>query len=318
MKKFDEIKREPLLQEAAFKDSLSFWKEFYFERQAESFLSIERPDYVNVEGLSWSWCFGSLQLLVGLYSGGEAIDSLRPYAEHMFSQFQRHKQAYPDFSLKLWESDAYQFALWLLSLAVLLNMPGRIEQVAGYISDNAEDGQDLLLRQLFARVGIALAGNDLINKRPYAELLNAINAQGDEQQQALRSYLKQWYRGMRNCYWHDRHRRRSDAGFFGYWAFEAGMVTVLWDVDDAPYRNLPYYPKDLVDYARERQVIQTFPRSLQTATYSDAIAKSGELCPRTGVWVCDDWVVGPQTFMQGVEMPADEGRILTWRLVKGL
>ena len=318
MKNFDEIKREPLLQEEAFKDSLSFWKEFYFDRQADAFLAVERPDYVNVEGISWSWCFGSLQLLVGLYSSGEAIGSLRPYAEHAFSQFQRHKQAYPDFSLKLWEPDAYQFALWLLSFAVLFNVPGRIGQVAGYLSDQSVDGQDLLIRQLFSRVGVTLPGNALIHEKPYAELLNGTNSQGDAQQQALRSYLKQWYRGMRNCYWHDRHKRRSDAGFFGYWAFEAGMVTVLWGVDDTPYRDLPYYPKDLVDYARQCQVVQNFPRSLDAATYSDAIAKSGEVCPRTGVWVSDDWYVGPQTFMQGVEMPTDAGRILTWRLVKAL
>ncbi|MNC33769.1 hypothetical protein D3C75_821770 [compost metagenome] len=134
----------------------------------------------------------------------------------------------------------------------------------------------------------------------------------------MRSYLKQWYRGMRNCYWHDRHKARSDAGFFGYWAFEAGLVTVLWGVDDAPYRDLPFYPKDLVDDARKRQVIKSFPEHLQSAPYSDALAKSGEICPRTGVWVCDEWAVGPQTFMQGVEMPSENGRSVVWRLVKGL
>jgi len=317
MSEFDRIKREPFLQETAYLDSVSFWKENYVERQAESFLKIERPEYVNVKMLSWRWCFQSMHLLIALYSGGEPVKSLDFYVEHLFSQFQRHKQAYPSFSLKLWEPDAYQFTLWLLSFAVLFNKPGRIKQIASYLSEDPDDGEDILLRQLFSRVGVTIPGSTLIHERPYNEMLNAIKAENDEQQQALRSYLKQWYRGMRNCYWYDRHKARSDAGFFGYWAFEAGLVTVLWDVDDTPYRDLPYYPKDLVGYARECNVLQVFPRSLQV-TYSDAIAKSGEVCPRTGVWVCDDWVVGPQTFMQGVEMPADEGRILTWRLVKGL
>lgn len=317
MSEFDRIKREPFLQETAYLDSVSFWKENYVERQAESFLKIERPEYVNVKMLSWRWCFQSMHLLIALYSGGEPVKSLDFYVEHLFSQFQRHKQAYPSFSLKLWEPDAYQYTLWLLSFAVLFNKPGRIKQIASYLSEDPDDGEDILLRQLFSRVGVTIPGSTLIHERPYNEMLNAIKAENDEQQQALRSYLKQWYRGMRNCYWYDRHKARSDAGFFGYWAFEAGLVTVLWDVDDTPYRDLPYYPKDLVGYARECNVLQVFPRSLQV-TYSDAIAKSGEVCPRTGVWVCDDWVVGPQTFMQGVEMPADEGRILTWRLVKGL
>ncbi len=317
MNQFDRVKREPLLKEAAYLGSVQFWKEYYVELQAEPFLKIERPEYVNVEMLSWSWCYETTELLIALYSGGEPVESLEFYVDHLFSQFQRHKQAYPNFCLKLWEPDAYQFTLWLLSFAVLFNKPGRIKQIESYLSEDPDDGEDILLRQLFSRVGVTIPGNMLIHERPYNEMLNAINAENDEQQQALRSYLKQWYRGMRNCYWHDRHKARSDAGFFGYWAFEAGLVTVLWDVDDTPYRDLPYYHKDLVDYARDRNVLQTFPRSVQVA-HSDAIVKSGEVCPRTGEWVCDDWVVGPQIFMQGVEMPADEGRILTWRLVKGL
>lgn len=315
---FDRVKREPLLQEKFYVDDVSYLKEKYFERSAEEFLAKSWPDFVNVEGLSWGWCYQSLELLIELYSGGEPLASLRPYAEHVFSQFQRHKQAYPSFSLKLWEPDAYQFALWLLSLAVMLNMPGRIKQIADYLSEVPDDGEDILLRQLFSRVGVTIPGSTLIHERPYHELLNALNAEKDEQQQAVRSYLKQWYRGMRNCYWHDRHKARSDAGFFGYWAFEAGLVTVLWGIDDAPYRDLPFYPKDLVDDARKRQVIKSFPEDLQSAPYSDALAKSGEICPRTGVWVCDEWAIGPQTFMQGVEMPSENGRSLVWRLVKGL
>lgn len=315
---FDRVKREPFLQEAAYLDSVSFWKENYVERQAESFLEIERPEYVNVKMLSWRWCFQSMELLIALYSGGEPIEALEFYADHMFFQFQRHKQAYPSFSLKLWEPDAYQYTLWLLSFAVLFNKPGRIRQIAGFLSEDPDDGEDILLRQLFSRVGVTIPGSTLIHERPYHELLNAVTTEKDEQQQAVRSYLKQWYRGMRNCYWHDRHKARSDAGFFGYWAFEAGLVTVLWGVDDTPYRDLPFYPKDLVDDARKRQVIKSFPEQLQSAPYSDALARSGEICPRTGVWVCDEWAVGPQTFMQGVEMPSENGRSLVWRLVKGL
>ncbi|MFG0820701.1 PoNi-like cognate immunity protein [Pseudomonas sp. GLN_3] len=318
MTDFDRVKREPFLEEAAYLDSVSFWKENYVERQAESFLEIERPEYVNVEMLSWRWCFQSMELLIALYSGGKPVESLDFYVDHMFSQFQRHKQAYPSFSLKLWEPDAYQFTLWLLSFAVLFNKPGRITQIVSYLSKDPDDGEDILLRQLFSRVGVTIPGSTLIHERPYHELLNALNTEKDEQQQSMRSYLKQWYRGMRNCYWHDRHKARSDAGFFGYWAFEAGLVTVLWGVDDAPYRDLPFYPKDLVDDARKRQVIKSFPEHLQSAPYSDALAKSGEICPRTGVWVCDEWAVGPQTFMQGVEMPSENGRSVVWRLVKGL
>lgn len=253
---FDQVKREPLLQERFYLDDVSYLKEKYFERSADEYLARSWPDYVNVEGISWGWCYQSLELLIELYSGGEPLDFLQAYAEHVFSQFHRHKQSFPDFSLKLWEPDAYQFVLWLLSFAVLFGKPGRIGQVLAWISDSPNEGQDLLLRQLFARTGISFSGCTLIHERPYNELLKAVSSEGDEQQQALRAYLKQWYKGMRNCYWYNRHKERSDSGFFGYWAFEAGMVTVLWGVDDSPYRDLPYYPKDLVDDARERQIVR--------------------------------------------------------------
>lgn len=129
MCRFDKCKREPLLQEAAYLDSISFWKKYYVKLEAEPYLKIERPEYVNIEMLSWSWCYESMALLVAFYSGGDPIKSLEFYAQHMFNQFQRHRRSYPDYSLKLWEPDAYQFALWLLSIAVLLDMPERIEQM---------------------------------------------------------------------------------------------------------------------------------------------------------------------------------------------
>jgi hypothetical protein len=43
----------------------------------------------------------------------------------------------------------------------------------------------------------------------------------------------------------DKHLKRP-----GYWSWEAAAVTVISRIDDSSYRDKPYYPKDLVDYAR--------------------------------------------------------------------
>lgn len=305
------------MQENPYREAIEFTQKNYIDTSIEQIIAEKERDHTHEKRLSWAWTTEALELLIQRYSGGEPLDALVPYAEHAFAQFERHKLTYPEFALKPWEPDAYQYILWLLSLAVLFNMPRHIEQIASYISADPEDGQDALLRRLFERVGITLPGDKLIHEHPYSELLNALSACGDEQQQALRAYLKQWYRGMRDCYWHDRHKRNIEA-FFGYWAFEAGMVTLLWEVDDAPYRDLPYYPRDLVDDARDRQVMRSFPAGQRIETYSGLRANSGEPCPCTGVWICDDWAVGPQTFMQGLTLPTDNGRMVTWRLVKGI
>jgi len=47
-------------------------------------------------------------------------------------------------------------------------------------------------------------------------------------------------------------------------------------------------------------------------------AKSGQPCPYPGVWSCEDWPSGEQTFMHGVPLPEVEGRTVTWRLLKAL
>jgi len=46
-------------------------------------------------------------------------------------------------------------------------------------------------------------------------------------------------------------------------------------------------------------------------------ATSGQPCPYPGVWSCEDWPTGEQTFMHGVPLPQVEGRDVTWKLVQG-
>ncbi|MDD0977003.1 PoNi-like cognate immunity protein [Pseudomonas fontis] len=252
-------RREPLLDENAYLDSIMFKKEFYFDRELQSALDKEPSNEIHRQRRSWQWASQALELLIQLYSGGEPISDLKNYAEHMFSQFERHKSDFPNFTLELREPDAYQYILWLISLATLFDIPERMPNIARWVNHLPEENHDPLLFQLFARAGVSYPCGRLIHTKPYAELQAALNATGDTQQQLISRYLKHWYSNMKNCYWHGRDRRQS-AGFFGYWAFEAGMVTVLWNVDDSNYRDLPYYPKDLVDYARAKHVAGHFPK----------------------------------------------------------
>ncbi|MDD0976098.1 PoNi-like cognate immunity protein [Pseudomonas fontis] len=316
MNKFETIKREPLLSEENYNSSLASKIKNYINISLSDILAETPRSRAHEESISWSWSYKSLEHLIQRYSGGEDFESLSAYAETAFHEFHRHKTDFPEFSLKLWEPDAYQYVMWLLSLAVLFDMPIRVEQIADYISLDPDDGQDSLIRQLFVRVGVNLPGEELIHLKPYAELQAALATSGDEQHQLMGRYLKHWYRNMKGCYWHERDKR-PDAGFFGYWAFEAAMVTVLWNIDDTVYRDLPYYPKDLVDYARAKHVADHFPQGRPIGA-PGMTAKSGEECPCTGVWTCDDWAVGPQTFSRGITLPTDSGRQVTWRLTKAI
>ncbi|MDR3162230.1 MAG: DUF1911 domain-containing protein, partial [Helicobacteraceae bacterium] len=80
-------------------------------------------------------------------------------------------------------------------------------------------------------------------------LLEAIQSAPENRPKLMKEFLKKWYASMRGCAWYGLHTKRPDR-FRGYWCFEAGLVTYLWQIDDSSYRNLPFYPKDLVDWAR--------------------------------------------------------------------
>lgn len=65
----------------------------------------------------------------------------------------------------------------------------------------------------------------------------------------LYKYIKyEWYaRRSENELYHELHMTNN---YFGYWSFESAAVTCIMNLDDSTYRQLQYYPKDLVDYYR--------------------------------------------------------------------
>ena len=194
-----------------------------------------------------------------LYSGGTQIDNLRddlPPVLTAFDHFLSDEHAdlvYVDLAIQ----DYYVEALWLLSLTKLLGFDNEIQRVAGfYLLDETNSGADELFEALLAKLGLPSAeAEGLIHEDPYQHLLDAIKAEPNDRPAHMQAFLKDWYKGMKDCGWWGSHVRRPgttvlDTGFFGYWAFEAGLVTYLWDIDDSSYREMQYYPKDLVDYAR--------------------------------------------------------------------
>lgn len=300
MTDFDKTKREPLLVEEPYRNSIAFKERSLIDPEVDAMLADPQHEHDHKVRLSWSRAFKSLELLIQRYSGGDSLDSLRPYAERTMQQFQRHFQTFPDPDerLKLWESDAYQYVMWLLSLAVLLDLREQVPQIASWVSMSEADGQDVLVRCLFDRVSVSMPGESLIHEKPYVALLQATETTGAEQQKAMTKYLKTWYSGMKNCYWHDRHKRRVDAGFFGYWAFEAGLVTLLWNIDDSAYRDMPFYPKDMVDFARQqREKPQREPEKAHIS------ARTGETCPYSGRWAVQE---SPASFLQERQFKAGE------------
>ena len=215
------------------------------------------PDREHTQSLSWDRTYKYFECLILRYSAGEEVDSLRAPCKEMFEEFGRHKRMFPEWNMKYWEPDAYQYLMWLLGLAYLFNLPEYVPQIATWYAHNTDEGgDDPLICALFTSLGCSafnVPQNDMVFEKTYRPLLNALQAgaeRKDEAQKHLKAYLKGWYKGMKDCYWYNRHKSKF-ATHFGYWSFEAGLVSVLLDLDDSEFRDMLYYPKDLVDYARQ-------------------------------------------------------------------
>ena len=90
-------------------------------------------------------------------------------------------------------------------------------------------------------------------------LLQAIMAESKEETlKHLNAYLSSWYEGNRKIGnpLIDTHLEQDPKyyGYIGYWSFESAAVAYLKDLDDTSLRQYLYYPKDMVDWAREQKL----------------------------------------------------------------
>ncbi|MFG0866939.1 PoNe immunity protein domain-containing protein [Pseudomonas sp. FYR_7] len=84
---------------------------------------------------------------------------------------------------------------------------------------------------------------------PYRKLLKVFDAAPDKRPALMAKYMGEWYHASRREPYIDQHGE-ADVSFYGYWAWEAAAVTWLLDIDDSSYRDMPFYPRDLLDFAR--------------------------------------------------------------------
>ena len=109
------------------------------------------------------------------------------------------------------------------------------------------DEQDALLDKLvFPWLPDRDISNIYLRQLPYRKLDKVFSAKEEDRPKLMSQYMDEWYGASKREPYHDRHKSSQ---FPGYWSLEAAAVTVILRIDDRSYRDKPYYPKDLVDYA---------------------------------------------------------------------
>ena len=153
----------------------------------------------------------------------------------------------------------YLTTLHLIALCYLLQREDLLPRLLDVILANAEDGlePDSTIEDFFYYRFKDRPDPDYVQMNDHAVLISDAIREKDkaEKLDILSAYLKDWYRemvGMSDLEYQS-HRDPEQNGYCGYWAFEAAAIVYLDDLDDTELRQSPYYPKDMVDWAREQK-----------------------------------------------------------------
>ena len=248
------LKREPLLSEAYFDQSIAF-KITVIERDDKA-LATAPEQFAKPEVVALYLFSRRHALLMAEYSRGYSFQQLRsefPKIIEAWEQLQRIDVKGTYSNSFTGDVEDYITSLWLITQGQLLGVePAVLRRTVACIGN---EGQDLLFERLVARLLPDVQrkpAKKLLYPKAYQSLYDCLDAAADQQMALVQQFLANWYKRMNRTDWHDAHKAPNGGGFFGYWCWEAAGVAVAFGIDDARFRNLPYYPKDLADFARSR------------------------------------------------------------------
>ena len=214
-------------------------------------------DVLNLMSLQYS-AGGDIAFIQELYP--YLLNWTEEYAE-IHSQYHQSPEADGRYvwHISLGTEDYWYIALRLICFGLLTGYADQMDRIMPIIDyvEATPEGQekDGLIERLVAPF-VADRGTPPDEARrhlPYRKLIKVFNASPEQRPALMLQYLEDWYEASRREPYYDQHPQtdlRSGRGYYGYWSWEAAAVTVISRIDDSSYRDKPYYPKDLVDYAR--------------------------------------------------------------------
>lgn len=236
-------KREPLFDEKFFRDSIEYSETTIQSRAAK--LTLHPELYVKPQTFKYATFRDRYRLLFLAYSAGDEIARIAARFPAVVDAYEAyltcpgHEDT--DFSVL----DDYLASLWLLSFALIFDVDANL--LARLLKCIGNEGKDRLFEKMAAvRVPGRAAATQLMFPQIFKPLDHATAAPAAERGQLVKQYLQSWYKAMKPAYWHDAHKGPQGGGFFGYWAVEVAGTVKAYELDDSSFREMPYYPKDLV------------------------------------------------------------------------
>ncbi len=245
-------KRESLMSEEYFDHDLITVENFLQETLADM------ATYSNQAAARFDVIQYRLTLLYSRYSRGFPVATLKSDLMQVLEAWEAlptsdEKGVYTPNSFKN-DITNYVTSLGLLSLATLLHCEQSVITRLGVCLGN--EGKDLLYERLVTRLlrpQERKAATKLLYPKAYQALYDALDVPAEEQPLLLQQFLQNWYERLGKVGWYDAHKGPEGGGFMGYWCWEAAGVAYAFGIDDASFRDLRYYPKDLAAYAQAEQ-----------------------------------------------------------------
>ncbi|MCW8167261.1 DUF1911 domain-containing protein [Verminephrobacter aporrectodeae subsp. tuberculatae] len=207
-----------------------------------------------------------LDLLFRRYSGGASIRELAPLIGGLVEFWevsnrvsgeicaQHNLKTCRDWHFDLVNLEHYNYCFWLVGLALVLNIPD--DQWTRLLVLVDGEGRDILLDRVISnRQQSRVIGTKLLHPKPYALLLDAIDAEQNQQARLLRKFLDNWYiglarKGRDELWWHiygDPVKNPLEMGnYFGRWCIEAVAAVKAFGLDDSLCLGHEHYPGDLL------------------------------------------------------------------------
>lgn len=243
-------KREPLMDIQFFEENMIFINDAISKRLHQ----LQSPELgYKLNGIYQDLYTYNYRKVECLYSIGSHIDTLTPVLDECLDALKKFKN-HPGTGNIFFngEVDEYMNALALLTWGIMLPIEQtRFEELVAHI--DAEGKRDVLLDLLIRkRLPNRTLSDTLYFPKLYTPLHRAVIAQPADAE-AIAAFLSRWYQVcLRKTSIYDIHKLGADSPFTGYWAWEVAGLTYALTIDDSAYRDMTYYPKDFVSYARQQ------------------------------------------------------------------
>jgi hypothetical protein len=263
---FKKKRRDELLQYDQYSQNFEFSKHA-FEAVAKSLAShppcVSAHKYVRATSQR---AFSASTHLTNCFSSGHSISELRA----LFPSVVDHWESYAHHQIRFHATEEYSgadvahvallgkhfhWANELICFALLLGHRSLIPRLLPIIDYNNPQKDGMLERMVEQyRRELGPLPDKCTRHLPYFKTLKIFEATPDKRPGLMATYLSEWYQASRR---EPYHGSEGQDFFTGYFSYESAAITFILDIDDSSYRSAPFYPVELVDFARQFERIKS-------------------------------------------------------------